>query len=259
MSHLPTNADNTSDAIGKGAAGSIPVVKTVPLRETPVHERPQERLEKSGARVLKDEDLLAMLLRTGTQGENVMSVAKRLVHDAGSLLELVNWTRDDFAERRGIGRIKALQLETVFEIARRVREQRKEAAPLLETPQEVFNFFQDIIQGLIVEKCWVLCLDKKLRLIRCVEVSSGTADSALIHPREVFQPALRHGATRVILTHNHPSGDPEPSRADIASTRQMRDAAKVLGMELVDHIVLGLPQHDRCGQGWFSFRTAGIL
>lgn len=246
-------------ASGRREESAVLSAATAPLREMPAHERPQERLERLGARALLDSELLAMLLRTGTQHENVVSVATRLVREAGSLLNLVNWTVDDFAGRNGIGRVKALQLVTVFEIARRVREQGKDATPLLDNPREVFAYFQDIVQGLGVEKCWVLCMDKKLRLIRCIEVTSGIADTTLIHPRAVFQPVLRLGASRAILVHNHPSGDPEPSKADIVATRQVREAAKVLGVDLADHVILGSPERDRGGNGWFSFKAAGLL
>ncbi|MDR2429504.1 MAG: DNA repair protein RadC [Puniceicoccales bacterium] len=232
---------------------------TAPLTSVPTHERPQERLEKLGARALQDAELVAMLLRSGTVGENVLTVASRLVHEAGSLGNLVAWTREDFAARRGIGHVKALQLVTVMEIARRIMEQGKEAAPLLESPAQVYPFFRDIIHGLDIEKCWVLCLNTRHRLIRCVEITSGTANSTLIHPREVFRPVLRLGASAAILAHNHPGGDPEPSKSDIVSTRQLRDAANILGVGLLDHIILGNPASDARGQGWFSFKNAGLL
>ncbi|MDR2863957.1 MAG: DNA repair protein RadC [Puniceicoccales bacterium] len=231
---------------------------SLPLARLPSHERPQERLEKLGARALQDAELIAMLLRTGTAGENVLAVASRLVHEAGSLGGLVSWTRDDFARRRGIGRVKALQLVTVMEIARRILEQGKEASPVLDNPEVIYSFFQDIIQGLVVEKCWVLCLNSRYRLIRCEEITSGTAQSTLIHPRETFRAALRLGATAMVVVHNHPGGDPEPSRADMTSTRQLLEAAKVLDVELLDHVILGNPAIDRAGQGWFSFKKAGL-
>jgi DNA repair protein RadC len=232
---------------------------TAPLRATPEHERPQERLEKHGPRALGDAELLAMLLRSGTSGENVMAVATGLVHAAGSLRSLASWTCEDFAAHKGIGHVKALQLVSVMEIARRVREQAKEGAPLLNSPERVADFFQDITQGLDVEKCWVLCLNSKQRLVRCAEISSGTVRHTLMHPREIFRTALKLGATSILLVHNHPSGDPEPSKADYAVTRQLSDAGKVVDIALVDHIILGDPANDRAGAGWFSFHQAGVL
>ncbi len=229
------------------------------LSRMPAQDRPQERLEKLGPRALQDAELLAMLLRTGTAGEDVLSVAARLVHDAGSLANLVSWEAADFAERRGIGRVKALQLLTAMEIARRVREQTKVAAPLLDKPEHVYPFFHDIVQGLETEKCWVLCLNAKLRLIRCVEITSGTAENTLVAPREAFRPALKLGASVVILAHNHPSGDPTPSAPDMRLTRQLNEAAKILEITLADHVILGTEAGDPLRRGWFSFRAAGLL
>jgi DNA repair protein RadC len=236
-----------------------PATQTAPLSATPLHERPQERLERLGARALSDAELVAMLLRSGTPGENVLSVASRLVHDAGSLLALVDWAREDFEERNGVGPVKALQLVTVMEIARRIREQGKDAAPCFENPAQVYDFFADIIQGLEVEKCWVLCLNVRLRLVRCVELSSGTTQATLIEPSGIFRQAVRFHANSVMLVHNHPSGDPEPSRADYEATRRAVEAGKVLGILVRDHVILGNPANDRAGQGWFSFKTAGVL
>ncbi len=229
------------------------------LAEMPPQERPQERMEKYGARALRDAELLAMLLRTGTAAEDVLTVAARLVHDAGSLAGLVGWMAEDFARQPGIGKVKSLQLVAVMEIARRVVEQGKEASPVLDAPEKVHAFFQDICQGLEVEKCWVVCLNRKYRLLRCVEVSSGTVSSTLVHAREVFRAALRVGASAVIVTHNHPSGDPEPSQADINVTRQLKQAGEAIGIEFLDHIILGQAASDRQKKGWFSCRSAGLV
>jgi DNA repair protein RadC len=110
-----------------------------------------------------------------------------------------------------------------------------------------------------VEKFWTLCLNTRRRLIRCVEVSSGTATASLAHPREVFREAIRLSASCVAIAHNHPSGDPEPSSADVSITRQLRDAARITGIELVDHVIVGTPDADPSGRGFFSFRLAGLM
>ncbi len=113
--------------------------------------------------------------------------------------------------------------------------------------------------GLLVEKFWVLCLNRKNRLIKQVEITSGTANSSLVHPREVFREAIRHGASAVICAHNHPSGDPAPSAPDIQVTRQLREAAVTVDITLVDHVILGLPAADPSGLGYYSFRTGGMI
>lgn len=229
------------------------------LRETAVAERPQERLEKFGAPSLSDTELLAMLLRNGTRGQDVLTLATRLVAEAGSLAGLITWRPDDFRKLKGIGHVKALQLVTVMEVARRVVGQQAGEAPLLNRADLVTAYLQPIVAGLEVEKFWVLCLNRKNRLIKRVEITSGTATAALAHPREVFRAAIREAATAIICAHNHPSGDPAPSAPDIQATRQLREAARAVDIELVDHVIIGRCAADPAGRGYFSFRDAALL
>ena len=229
------------------------------LKELAVGERPQERLEKHGAGALSDTELLAMLLRSGTRGHDVLSLASRLISESGSLAGLIAWTETDFRRLKGIGRVKALQLLTVMEIARRVLSQQAGDAPLLGSADLVASYFAPIAAGLQVEKFWVLCLNRKNRLLKRVEVSSGTASSSLVHPREVFREAIREGALCIVCVHNHPSGDPAPSSADIQVTRQLRDAAKTVGIDLMDHVIVGTKTHDPADIGYYSFRAAGLI
>jgi DNA repair protein RadC len=229
------------------------------LRETAVGERPQERLEKFGANALSDTELLAMLLRSGTRGQDVITLATRLLAEAGSLGNLVTWRAPDFQQLKGIGRIKALQLVTVMEVARRVLTQQNGEAPLLSRADLICAYLQPVVTGLEVEKFWVLCLNRKNRLLKRVEITSGTATAALAHPREVFRAAIREAASAVVCVHNHPSGDPAPSAADLNVTRQLRDAAKAVDIELLDHVIVGRATADPAGRGYFSFRDSGIL
>lgn len=229
------------------------------LREMAVGERPQERMEKHGAAALSDTELLAMLLRSGTQGHDVLTLATRLIAQAGSLAGLIAWKELDFQRLKGIGRVKALQLLTVMEIARRVVGQQSGDAPALDRADLVAAYFQPIIAGLEVEKFWVLCLNRKNRLLKRVEISSGTASSSLVHPREVFREAIREGALAVVCVHNHPSGDPAPSSPDVNATRQLRDAAQTIGIDLIDHVIVGQKQRDPTGRGYYSFRDAGLI
>ncbi len=229
------------------------------LRDLAVSERPQERLERLGATALSDTELLAMLLRSGSRGMNVLTVAQQLLTKAGSLADLVLWQDTDFRQLKGIGRVKAAQLITVMEIARRVLASERDTAPILNRPQLVLEHFQPLLAGLTVEKFWVVCLNRKNRLLKLVEITSGTATSSLVHPREVFREAIRHGATAVLCAHNHPSGDPAPSAADIQVTRQLREAAKTVDIDLTDHVILGRPAADPRGLGYYSFRETGML
>ncbi len=230
------------------------------LRDLAVGERPQERLERFGAAALSDTELLAMLLRNGSREMDVLGLASRLIAEAGSLGGLTAWAEADFRRMRGIGRIKALQLVAVMEVARRTLGQSQgEAPPLLNRPELIFAYFQPVVSGIAVEKLWVLCLNRKNRLIKRVEVTSGTATGSLVHPREVFRPAIREAATAVICAHNHPSGDPGPSSADLQVTRRLREAAVAVDIELTDHVILGTKAADPTGRGYFSFREAGLL
>jgi DNA repair protein RadC len=229
------------------------------LRETAVNERPQERLERLGASALSDTELLAMLLRSGTRGQDVLTLATRLVAEAGSLAGLIAWREDDFKRLKGIGRVKALQLVTVMEVARRVIGQQAGDEPLLNRPELVQAYLAPFSSGLAVEKFWVLCLNRKNRLIKRVEVTSGTATSALAHPREVFRAAVRESATAIVCAHNHPSGDPAPSAPDVQVTRLLREASRTVDIQLVDHVILGRKASDPLGKGYYSFRETGMI
>jgi DNA repair protein RadC len=229
------------------------------LREMAASERPQERLQRLGPAALSDTELLAMLLRSGTRGHDVISVATRLLAEAGSLAQLITWREADFCRLKGIGRVKALQLLTVTEIARRILSQQSGEAPMLDRPEFVFSYFQPLVAGLEVEKFWVLCLNRKSRLIKRVEVTSGIATASLAHPREVFREAIREAAVAIVCVHNHPSGDPQPSAQDMQVTRQLREAAKTVAIELSDHLIVGRKATDPAGLGYYSFRAAGFL
>ncbi len=229
------------------------------VKDLAVSDRPQERLEKLGPAALSDTELLAMLLRSGSKGHNVLEISRRLLTDAGSLPGLTRWTEADFRRLTGIGRVKALQLVTVMEIVRRVLARPPEPEAIFNRPHLVLAHFEAQINGLAVEKFWVLCLNRKNRLLKQVEITSGTATSSLAHPREVFREAVRQGATAIVCVHNHPSGDPAPSAADVQVTRQLREAARALDIELLDHVIVGRPASDPLGRGFYSFRESGVL
>jgi DNA repair protein RadC len=229
------------------------------VKDLAVGERPQERLARLGAAALSDTELLAMLLRSGSKGHNVLVVAQGLIAEAGSLATLVQWTEMDFRRIKSIGQVKALQLVAVMEVARRVLIQECAVAPAFNRPVLVLQHFQPQLTGLAVEKFWVLCLNRRNRLLKQVEITSGTATSSLAHPREVFRAAIRHGAAAVVCVHNHPSGDPAPSAADVQVTRQLREAAKAVDIDLVDHVIVGRASADPRGLGYYSFREAGVL
>jgi len=160
---------------------------------------------------------------------------------------------------RAAAAVRGRQLAALIEIGRRMIKQPAGAAPMLNRPELIAAHMAPYIRGLEVEKFWVLCLNRKNRLKKLVEVTSGTATSALPHPREVFRSAVQHEATAIACVHNHPSGDPAPSSADVQVTRQLREAARALDIELMDHVIIGTAAADPTGLGFYSFRQAGIL
>lgn len=224
-----------------------------------VNERPQERLEKYGPTKMSDADLLAMLVRSGTKKLDVLSLCDRMIAEAGGLPQLINWSKEDFMKMEGIGTVKALQLVAVMEFARRVIKGELGESPMLDSPEAVFDFARSITRGLEIEKFWTLCLNRKNRLIKDIEVTVGTASSSLVHPREVFKEAIRLGASAIIVFHNHPSGDPAPSSADIQVTRRLREAAEIVDIDLLDHVIIGQPDQDPRNRGFYSFKEAGLV
>jgi DNA repair protein RadC len=229
------------------------------IKIMPLGERPQERLERFGAAALSDTELLAMLVRSGTKGQDVLTLSSRLISEAGSLAGLLAWHEADFRNLKGIGRVKALQLVATMEVARRAISFPAVESPFLSRADQIAASVQSVASGLDVEKFWVLCLNRRNRLRKRVEISSGTATAALAHPREVFRSAIREGASALVCVHNHPSGDPSPSAADIQLTRQLREAASAVDIPLLDHVIIGRRGADPLGRGYYSFREAGLL
>jgi DNA repair protein RadC len=222
-------------------------------------EQPQQRFENYGAAALSDTELIAIMLHSGIRGHSVLGLASQLIAQAGSIAGLASWQPEDFRRLKGIGRAKGQQLAALLEIGRRMMKQPDTEAPLLNRPELIADYLAPIARGLEVEKFWVLCLNRKNRLKKLVEVTSGTATSSLVHPREAFRVAIQHGATAIVCAHNHPSGDPAPSSADIQVTRQLREAARAIDIELVDHVVVGEKAADPTSRGYYSFREAGLL
>lgn len=229
------------------------------LIDLAVSERPQERLERLGAEALSDRELLAMILRSGSQETDVLALATQLMAQAGSLASLLTWVETDYRSIKGIGKVKALQLVALVEIARRIHRQAPASSPLLETPLAVAELLGADARSLQVEKFWILCLNRKNRLMRRVEVTSGTGQASLVHPGESFREAIRYGASAVIAAHNHPSGDPSPSKQDIQVTRQLREAGSVVNIPLLDHVIVGQAHCDPQAQGYYSFSEAGLI
>jgi len=213
------------------------------IKDWPEDERPRERLLKHGAGSLSEAQLLAIILRTGGCGKSAIDIAMELLAGVGSLRKLEQAGIAEICRTKGMGRAKAAQLKAALEIARRLNREQPGSAPAFSTGKEVFCYLQPLMSGLKKETFYCLMLDVKNRLIKEMRISEGTLSSSLIHPREAFTNAVRESAASVIFAHNHPSGDPTPSRDDIEITGRLEKAGEMLGIKLLDHIIVGDGQY----------------
>lgn len=229
------------------------------LRETPEHERPRERLAAVGAEHLREAELIAILLRTGTKGMPVTRLAERLL--AGfdhSLGRLAAASLTELRRVSGVGPDKAATVKAAFELARRLARETVREEPLLDQPARVAELLREEMRTLTVETFHVLLVNTRRRLVAAERLSQGTLDTLLVHPREVFRRAVSAGAAAIILAHNHPSGDPSPSEGDIRVTRDLIRAGQLLKIEVLDHIILGRRSADR-ERDWVSLRELGYF
>lgn len=226
------------------------------IQELREDERPREKLAKHGAATLSEPELIAILLRVGTLGANAIDVARHLLAEFKSLAGLARASVKELSRIRGVGPTKAIQLAAAFELASRLARESTVRLPV-ETPAQVWSLLGAEMSKLTRESLRVVLLDTKLKLIHVEEVSLGTLNESLAHPREIFHPAIAHKAYGLIVVHNHPSGDPAPSEADRRLTQRLRSAAELLALQLVDHVILGNADGGRVP--WFSFREAGML
>ena len=202
---------------------------------------PYDKFLKCGAKALSDEELLAIILRTGTQGEDALTLAMRVLTLCGreGILGLHHLTPKDLKTIKGIGEVKAVKLITVAELSRRMASAVREKDICFTNPRQVAEAYMERMRHFEQEHCMVIYLDGKDMRIADEELSVGTLNASLVSTREIFRRACRHNAASIILLHNHPSGDPSPSREDIAVTDRLVKSGKVLGIDLLDHIILG--------------------
>lgn len=205
----------------------------------PTSDRPRDRLYWHGATVLADAELLALQLGSGTRGKSAVDVAREILATYGSLAEVAAREPAELARQRGVGRAKAARLVAAFELTRRLRARKPGARIVLSSPAEVYTAFSPLMEDLKREVFRVALLDAQNGLLRDCVISEGTLSASLVHPREVFKPAILESAASVVLLHNHPSGDPSPSREDIRLTRQLVEGARLLDLRIHDHVVIG--------------------
>jgi DNA repair protein RadC len=228
------------------------------LKDQPASERPRERLVNLGADALSPAELVAILLRTGLKGVNVLEIGKQLVQRYGSLGALAQASLDDLQTVKGIGRDKAVTLAAAFALARKMAKELRQDAPVLDTPEAVANLMREDTRLRNVETFQILLLNTRRRLIDVAKIADGTLDTILVHPREVFKPAIAANAAAIILLHNHPSGEATPSEADIKVTRDLIRAGQLLKIEVLDHIILGRATQER-PKDYMSLRELGYF
>lgn len=227
--------------------------------DMPVQLRPREEFERVGAENVSDVVLLALILRTGTKGMNVVEVSQRLLSAFGSLTALAKASVKEIQSINSIGPVKAQMIKASMELAQRLARESIGERPLIATPEQAAAVLRERARVLQKEIFWALMLDAKNRLIgEPQKISEGTLTSSLVHPRELFKKALEHSCASMILAHNHPSGDPTPSAEDIKVTKQLIDAGEVMGIKVLDHIVIG-HRRTHSNSDFLSLREAGLV
>lgn len=209
------------------------------ISELPNSERPRERLRQSGAASLSNSELLAIILRTGTRDENVVGLANRLLVKFGGLPGLSRTSFNELCNEHGVGPAKAAQLKAAMDLGRRAASAQPEEKAVIRTPQDAASLLMDDMGSLQQEHLRVMLLNSKNRLLAIHEVYKGSVNASTIRTSELFRNAVRENCPAVIVAHNHPSGDPEPSSDDVAATEHIIKGGKSLDIEVLDHIIVG--------------------
>lgn len=229
------------------------------LKQIPERQRPREQFERLGAENVTDDILLALILRSGVAGASVVDVARELLREHGSLTGLAQAPVSELARHRGMGKVKAQVLKAALELAGRLAEEAAPARRIIRTPADAAQVLRERTRPREEEIFWVLLLDTKNQLRRPpVEVTRGLLDASLAHPREVFREAIRASSAAIVLAHNHPSGDPQPSAEDIRLTKQLVEAGRIVDIGVLDHVILGRA-NGPVGTDFFSLRESGLV
>lgn len=229
-----------------------PIVERSTIKDWPVDERPREKLMAHGPAALTDAELLTILIRHGTKEYSALDLAKDILREGGNLRGVAGMSVPELMRVKGIGKTKAVELQAAFELGRRLESRQDEGKVLVRAPEDVAKIMIPKLRDLTTEEFYVLILDAKNGVRKEVKLTSGTLNASLVHPREVFKAAIDHRAAAIIVVHNHPSGNLEPSREDIDITRQLVEAGKTIGIPLHDHVIVS-------SSGYTSLAERGFL
>lgn len=222
------------------------------LKDLPEDLKPRERLYQLGAEVLTNREILAILLRTGTPGENVLELAERILTEAGGLIGLARVSIHELEQVHGIGPAKAAQVKAALELGKRSVSADPVTRPVINSPSDVADLVMEDMRNLDREHFRIMHLSTRNNVLGISAVSVGSLNSSIVHPRECFKEAIRRNANSIILLHNHPSGDPAPSREDLDITKRLTEGGKILGIEVLDHIIIG-------DKRYVSLKEQGII
>ena len=213
--------------------------KKYTVKELPLDDRPREKLLLRGSQNLSDAELVAILLRTGKKGKSVLEISRELISNEGNLAKLATRTVDSLQKVSGIGKDKAATLEAAFELSRRILSQAKWFSnQKVTSPQEIAEIFIPMLRDDTKEKFIVVCLNSSNKIIKHETISIGNLNSSVVHPREIFKVAIDCSSASIILIHNHPSGNPEPSNEDIRITKKVVESGKILDIPVFDHLII---------------------
>lgn len=222
------------------------------VRDLPKQERPRERLHRFGPEALSAQELVALMIGRGVPYRSVMSIAQELLSRFGSVRGISQATIEELADIKGIGAARAAQLKACFELGKRQELETELEEMDVGNPRDIAKAIGLSLKDKVKEHFKLVMLNSRHKVIGLSNISTGTLTASLVHPREVFKEAIVHNAASVILVHNHPSGDPEPSADDLSVTRRLAEAGKILGIEVVDHVIIAKTTY-------FSFREKGLI
>lgn len=221
---------------------------SIKMKELPLSERPYEKLEMYGAHTLSNAELLAIIIKNGTKEESSISTAQKILSmknkNSDSLRFMQDMSIEEFMCIKGIGRVKAIQLKAVCEIAKRLSRPINDTKIQVTCPQDIANLLMDELRYEKREIVRVVILNNKNIIIKMIDICLGSDNSAILKPKDALIDAIKMGAPKIILVHNHPSGDPTPSKADIEFTNRLVQAASIIGIELLDHIIIGDSKYE---------------